>query len=299
MHLKDVVNFLPICTTLRDLEEKVWKDLSRDQQLLYRYTKAIESGNVPEDLSRQVAGPINHSRWLTLAIRLMQLYTRTETPDQGLVQVVKFIVQVYTVVWFAIKADSKFTSGPVHLFLLMTLIQTQSVDTQGVVKPTVQRNAYFAHTSTLLCSMLESDDMRVRNKAVKVIKKGRLNPPKQPRMKELQGIRKFQIPQLQWQAKKWFEIIDWQSKLLQVHEASILSNLDNEDLDNAIINPHIFPMYPAHSQSVERCVKLVSEAAVKVVGLEKRHQHILSVVESRRMRKAGDSKKDFKYNTSA
>ena len=140
----------------------------------------------------------------------MQLYIRTETPDPGLVQVVKYIVQVYTVVWFVIKADSKFTSGPAHLFLLMTLIQTQSVDTQSVVKPVVQRNAYFAHTSTLLCSMLESSDMRVRNKAVKIIKKGRLNPPKRPRMKALQGIRKFQIPQLQWQAKKWFEIIDWQ-----------------------------------------------------------------------------------------
>ena len=46
---------------------------------------------------------------------------------------------------------------------------------------------------------------------------------------------------------------------------------------------------------VERCIKLVSEAAVKVVGSEKRHQHILSVVESRRLRVACDTKRYFKY----
>ena len=293
VHLKDVVKFSSISTTLPDLDQKVWKDLSRDQQLLYRYVKAISAGEVPEDLARQVAGPINHSRWLTLAIRLMQLYTRTQNPDPGLVQVVKFIVQVYTVVWFSIKAESKFTHGPIHLHKQMTLIRSQSLDTQAVVKPAVQRNAYFAHSSTLLCSMLESTDMRVRVKAVQLIKQVRLKPPKQPRIKALQGIRKYSIPPLQWQTKKWSEIIDWKSQTVQ--ECSILSSLGIEDLDNAITMPLSFPSYPLHSQSVERCVKLVSEAATKVVGGEKRHQHILSVVESRRMRKASDTKRDFKY----
>ena len=293
VHLKDVVKFDCISTTLPDLDEKVWKDLSRDQQLLYRYVKAISAGDVPEDLARQVAGPINHSRWLTLAIRLMQLYTRTQNPSPGLVQVVKFIMQVYTVVWFSIKAESKFTYGPIHLFKQMTLIKSQSLDTQAVVKATVQRNAYFAHTSTMLCSMLESADMRVRVKAVQLIKQARLKPPKQPRIKALQGIRKYVIPPLQWQAKKWSDIVDWKSQ--SVHECSILSNLESKDLDDAITTPLSFPSYPLHSQSVERCVKLVSESAIKVVGGEKRHQHILSVVESRRMRKASDTKKDFKY----
>ena len=34
---------------------------------------------------------------------------------------------------------------------------------------------------------------------------------------------------------------------------------------------------------------------VKDVGAKKRHQHILSVVESRRLRVACDNKRDFKY----
>jgi hypothetical protein len=47
--------------------------------------------------------------------------------------------------------------------------------------------------------------------------------------------------------------------------------------------------------SVDCCIKLVYEAAVKVVGGEKRHQHIFSVVEYRRLRVACDTKRDFKY----
>ena len=69
VHLQDVVKFVPIASTLPDLEPEVWQDLSRDQQLLYRYTKAIASGVVPEDLARQMAGPVNHSRRLTFGVR--------------------------------------------------------------------------------------------------------------------------------------------------------------------------------------------------------------------------------------
>ena len=175
----------------------------------------------------------------------------------------------------------------------MTLIQSQPLDTQSFVKPAVQRNAYFAHTSTMICGMLESTDRRVQNKAVQLIKQSRLKPPKKPKIKALQSIRKFQIPPLQWQAKKWSEIIDWNG--VQIHECSILSSIDIKELDNIIIKPHNFPSYPLHSQSVECCVKLVTEAAAKVVGSEKRHEHIISVVESRRMRKSSDTKKDFQY----
>ena len=44
----------------------------RDQKLLYEYIKAISDGEVSNRLSTQVAGPLNHSRWLTLAIGLLQ-----------------------------------------------------------------------------------------------------------------------------------------------------------------------------------------------------------------------------------
>ena len=116
-------------------------------------------------------------------------------------------------------------------------------------------------------------------------------------MKVLNGLRKFKIPTLQWGAKKWVDIIDWDSADSTIHEPTILTRLDNEELNSAITTPIIMPEFPVHSQSVERGVKLVSEAATKAVGEEKRHQHILSIIESRAMRAACDTKKDFKYKS--
>ena len=229
-----------------------------------------------------------------MAIRLMILYTRTEKPSQGLKIVVKYIVQVYSVMWFLIKRQSKFTSGPTHLLNLLSLVKTQSLEIQGVVKPSIQRNASLAHPSIMLCSMLESTDVTIRCKAVQIIQRVRKNLPKVSKMKILKGVRKFSIPPLNWNASDWTEIIDWDT--VKVYEPSILVKLESEQLENAKLEPVAFPKFPLHSQSVERSVKLVTEAATKVVGEAKRHQHILSVVGARKMGKSCDTKKDFVYD---
>ena len=86
-----------------ELDDDILKDLSRDQKLLYHYCQAVGTGHVPPDLAVQVAGPLNHARWLTLAVRLLQLYTRTETPSEALVKIITYIIQVYSPMWFAIR----------------------------------------------------------------------------------------------------------------------------------------------------------------------------------------------------
>ena len=137
IHLLDTVEFEKIETSLGDLEDKVWKDLSCDQQLLYRWTKAIASGVVPADLAGRVAGPTNHSRWNTLAERLEQLYTVTPNPSDGFKKIVKYIVQVYVPGWFQIKCHAKFTFGPANLFHQMCLTNSQPLEAQSVVKRVV------------------------------------------------------------------------------------------------------------------------------------------------------------------
>ena len=293
IHLLDTVEFEKIETSLGDLEEKVWKDLSCDQQLLYRWTKAIASGVVPADLAGRVAGPINHSRWNTLAERLAQLYTVTLNPSDGFKKVVRFIVQVYVPGWFQIKCHSKFTFGPANLFHQMCLTNSQPLEAQSVVKKVVQRNAFFADPGVMLCSMLESGQQEVRAKAINIIKAARSKPHKPPRAKALRKIRKFKVPPLNWSAEAWWDIIDWSE--VQVVEPSILSRISTDLLDQAVLNPITFPEFPCHSQSVERAVKLVTEAASKVCGADRRHNHIVSVIASRKARKPFKSKKHYKY----
>ena len=122
LHRLPIRMFKAINTSLPYLEESVQNDLSRDQWLLYKYTKAIATGSVDDNLKHQIAGPLNHSRWLTLAIRLLQLYTRTENPSDALVNIVTYIVKVYSPSWFKIKSKAKFTSSPSNLFYQMRLV---------------------------------------------------------------------------------------------------------------------------------------------------------------------------------
>jgi hypothetical protein len=86
---------------------------------------------------------------------LMIMYNRTDQPCPGLTMEVKYIVQVYCVVWFLIKRKSRFIHGPSHLFTQITLLKSQTMEVQNVVGLIVQRNAYLAHPSTLLCAREE------------------------------------------------------------------------------------------------------------------------------------------------
>ena len=88
IHRLDVVDFEIITSNLENIDEAVWTDLSRDQKLLYQYVKAIESGVVSDRLAMQRAGPIDHSRWLTLSIRILQMYTRAANPSSQLKMIV-------------------------------------------------------------------------------------------------------------------------------------------------------------------------------------------------------------------
>ena len=289
----DGVDFDTVESSLGDLDESVWKDLSRDQQLLYRWTKAVESGVVPDNLAGQVAGPVYHSRWLTLAVRLLQLYTKTAEPSQGLRDIVRYIVQVYSPGWFYIKCHYKFTHEPANLFYQMKLIKTQPLGTQAIVTRVVQRNAYFADPGVMLCGMLESELEVVRSKAISIIKTSRSKPPKPPRAKVLRKIRKFQIPLLEWDAEAWCDVIDWSK--VKVFEPEILSRLSIDTFEGACDEPLCFPRFPCHSQSVERAVKLVTEAASKVCGGDKRHSHSVSVLAARKARTPFKSKKHYRF----
>ena len=167
------------------------------------------------------------------------------------------------------------------------------MDTQEIVRPYVQRNAYFAHPSILLCSMLESKEEDVRRSAVNTVRLSRSKPAKPPRKKVLKGIRQFKIPTLEWDAEHWWAIINWAD--VAIAEPKILQNLTEEDLEKAITVPHEFPAFPCHSQSVERAVKLVTEVVCKVEGGDRQQGEILSIMACRKARKPFKTKREYKY----
>ena len=294
LHLKPVAKFQPIEAELPELSDEVIHDLSRDQQLLYKYCKAINTGSIDQNLVSQIAGPTNHARWLTLAIRLLILYTRTNNPSPGLVKISTFILQVYAPSWFCIKSNWHFTSDPSNLFLQMRRVVKLPIEAQSIAKPVVQRNAFFAHPSTMLCAGLASCEASIRIKAVETLRKFRSKPQKPPRSKVLNNIRKFVIPPLQWEATDWWNIINW-DEITTMQQPQILSNLSDEEIESAITKPIQFPKFPCHTQSVERAVKLVTTVASEVEGQDARHGQILSIMASRNSRKDFATKKKYDY----
>ena len=53
------------------------------------------------------------------------------------------------------------------------------------------------------------------------------------------------------------------------------------------------PNWPSHTQSVERCIKMVTEAAARVYSKERREGYIRSKVVSRELMSMNKSKKDL------
>ena len=294
IHLDPVSTFEKIESNLPDLPEPVLADMSRDFVLLYRYSRAVSEGSVSDDLASQKPGPLNHARWGTLALRVLIHYTRSTNPPDQLVEMVKFIVQVYSVTLFNTSYKSKFTSGAPLLFEMMNLIKTQSEEVQQIAKPVVQNNAYFAHPENVLAAMLADEDEEVRRDAVnKILALRKMkNEPKKSKM--IRGIRVFKVPKLNWDASKYIEIFDWTTT--NITEPPVTKSFSEDDLLTAFEAPLLFPDYSLHTQAVERAVKLVSEASKVVYGPEARHKLILSRIKAREIRPAYDTKKDYVVN---
>ena len=113
------------------------------------------------------------------------------------------------------------------------------------------------------------------------------------RLKELiLHSRVFRVPILNWKAKNYTEIINWD--IDSFCEPVVTSKLSYEDLKKACFAPGHIPNYPSNSQCVERAVKLVSEASLQVFGYERRHELILSRQAARQETPAYETNKDFK-----
>ena len=116
----------------------------------------------------------------------------------------------------------------------------------------------------------------------------------------------MQVKELDWEAFSWIDIIDW--KKAGVHEPFIIECLTMEVLDSVLEEPFSFPSFPVRTQTLERAVKLVTEAShqvlqtckhqtnkqtinshpLQVYGEQAHHGHILTVMDSRRRRSMFD-----------
>ncbi|GBM75568.1 hypothetical protein AVEN_268565-1 [Araneus ventricosus] len=89
-------------------------------------------------------------------------------------------------------------------------------------------------------------------------------------------VRNFVPPKIKFQASDYIEIINW--NYCVVYPPPILRDLSEDDI-KSLINSETKPIreiqkFPCHTQAVEMCFKLVTEASNKVSGHESRDGYI-------------------------
>ena len=147
----------------------------------------------------------------------------------------------------------------------------------------IQHNAFYAHPENILLAMITDQRANIRELGYRKIMKARklegdktgerqVNPeatearksrgrPKKKSRVEMTGIRVFQIPTLNFEAKDYYELISWEEGT--VTPPPILAYVSGEDLYQFVTNsehPAVdFVDFPCHTQSVERIVKVVQK----------------------------------------
>ena len=107
-----------------------------------------------------------------------------------------------------LQVKSYIEDGAKNVSAGIKFLSSQPTKVQEAAKKSMQTNAYFAHSSNLLLSMLADSEESIRQKAVNSILEIR-NENRDSRVKRTsQGIRIFRIPELNWNATHFSEIIE-------------------------------------------------------------------------------------------
>lgn len=266
------------------------KTLSTDQQYMWEICEAISKGECSQALSKRNPGALNHSRWITTANRVLRLYVACGEPSINLKHLVTYIVKVYAPLWFSIKMHPSCKDGARHLFRSIQLSRYLSQDLLDIIDPVLQRNGYFGHPENVLLSMISDERQNIRELGLRRILKARLE--------KSSILREFRVPKLQFDASEYFDLIDW--KNTGVTEPPLTMNVTEADI-RLFVATHgdstvDFDRYPCHTQSVERCVKIVTEASLALCGQSGRDGFIRSRLEARSIMPVFNTKSEYRVS---
>ena len=114
---------------------------------------------------------------------------------------------------------------------------------------------------------------------------------------ELRGVKEFgdtsvrprKTPKLNISATSLRELIDWKSG--EVDEPVFTCSMSQSEVKGFIEKPFSPPKFSSHTQSTERCVKLMTEAASAVCGREARDAYTIARIQHREVMPVFTTKK--------
>ena len=206
-------------------------------------------------------------------------------PLKNLEILVKFCVQMYFKLYFDICVKNKLENGPLHVLTELKILKTLPKKVSNIVTPYVKTGAWFSHSECCLLTLLSSDKVADRTFAVSKIL-------------DIRGtneygdtsVRPRRTPKLNLDATTLQSLISWNVE--DCYEPIFTCNLSQDEIRACIETPYKAPQFHIHTQSTERCVKLVTEAAAAVVGQDRRDGYIRSKLVHREAMPSFNSKQD-------
>lgn len=291
---KPIVNFEPIRFQCSENLEKIAQKLSTDQKYLFDICTEISTGKVSEGLAIRSPGTLSMARWVVTANRILRLYISDQNPSMNLKTIARFVVEVYAPVMFDIKYKSSVVYRPVHLAKMIKLSRTLPRNYLNIVQSSIQRNGYYAHPEHIIMAMANDNDENIRRMAwIKVIAARSEENRNKP-------LRKFQVPEINFECENYTSMTDVPAAVdppilrdVEVNQLN-LDFLASKPILKHEIGKNLKNM-PVHTQAVERCVKLVTEASKSVCGENLRDGHIANTLASRSVMKSFYAKSDYNF----
>ena len=156
-----------------------------------------------------------------------------------------------------------------------------------VVWPVIQGNAYWAHHENVLLALVADSDTSNRELAIK-----RITAIRQQTSLSTKGdVGLFKVPKVDQNVQNLKDLLPPMERSLT--EPPLIKEISTEELNKLAKNPLTIKI-PCHSQRVERCIKMVTEAFQQVYGKDSRDGYIRAKIKSRHFIPAYRSKHDFK-----
>ena len=272
------------------IPDEILNKMSTDQKIAYKLCQAVKSGNMPVELQEIKCGKLNHSRWLTTGIRIVYMWTShhgLSGKKQNIFQtLVKYCLESYFKCYFDIKVLHQLEDGPYHILTELRILRTQPKIVQDIVTIYVRTGAWYAHSENVLLSLLSSKSLSDRTFAIDKILTMRGNSDLGN-----MSVRQRITPKLNLNATSLQQLISWKEN--ELDEPVFTCSLTKKQLTSLIEKPLVVPHFNIHSQSTERAVKQVTEAASAVVGAEARDGYVRARAQHREILPVFRTKRDI------
>ena len=140
--------------------------------------------------------------------------------------------------------------------------------------PVVRRSAWYAHSEAVIQTLICSDKEEERKAGIEKILEIRRIGDDNVQMGNA-SVRPRTIPKINADAKSLIDLIDWCSGIT---EPPLSCSLTTAQVKQFVDTPMIVEDWPSHTQSVERCIKMVTEASGHVYSQDRREGYIRSQI---------------------